>query len=60
MNFLPKSDSASKDHEELDLPAVRLFAVSEKSELNMDDTDQLKADDTTKSTVAKTGDDPVS
>lgn len=48
MNFLPKSDSASKDHEELDLPAVRLFAVSEKSELNMDDTDELKAEEKTK------------
>ncbi len=45
MNFLHKSDSASEDHEELDLPAVRLFAVSEMRELNMDDKDDLPVSD---------------
>lgn len=45
MNFLPKSESSPKDNEELDLPAVRLFAVSEKSELNTDDGDKITVAD---------------
>jgi len=58
MNFLPKSDSApkDKDSEELDLPAVRLFAVSEKSELNMDDADEIAAVDDRKAKTATTSD----